>query len=278
MKRRKTMITTLLAIFLIAATTFTLTACGHVHEYDEKWTTDATNHWHVCTGDDCKEVSDKAAHTFVDKNSDTQYWLECSVCGYQQDKIDAKVTDEQLKNAIQFKDAEGKAYNNFQAEKFDNLSNKVTRKVKFTGDGYYRYQEETNEALEGIYVNFDNDGVKTYAKYERNDLNDDWTKKTGSGSYTTLHSTARNQIILYKGSEAFEYKAADNIYSATTATATNKNTTYSLKFANGKLVSVRIVTITTNPTTSETSTTEDVTWTISYGNATIELPTVDVAE
>lgn len=94
MKRKKTIITTLLAIFLIAATTFTLTACGHAHEYDEKWTTDATNHWHVCADENCKEVSDKAAHTFGEWTVKTpaDYGVNrvekrsCSVCGYEDSK------------------------------------------------------------------------------------------------------------------------------------------------------------------------------------------------
>ena len=59
---------------------------GHTHSFEDKWTYDDSTHWHKCTG--CTEVSDKAAHTFVD-NVVTPTYTEkgytehtCSVCKY----------------------------------------------------------------------------------------------------------------------------------------------------------------------------------------------------
>lgn len=46
----------------------------HVHSAGSAWSTDADNHWHVCT---CGEEMDKAAHAY-DNNQDT----DCNVCGY----------------------------------------------------------------------------------------------------------------------------------------------------------------------------------------------------
>lgn len=34
----------------------------HEHTYSEQWSHNETEHWHVCTGADCDEVTDKAAH------------------------------------------------------------------------------------------------------------------------------------------------------------------------------------------------------------------------
>lgn len=65
-----------------------LVACGkHEHAYDaSKWETDATSHWHVCTGEDCAEVGDKAEHSFVSKTDNDKHWQECSVCGFKKDE------------------------------------------------------------------------------------------------------------------------------------------------------------------------------------------------
>ena len=36
----------------------------HTHSYSEQWSHNETEHWHACTGADCDEVTDKAAHTW----------------------------------------------------------------------------------------------------------------------------------------------------------------------------------------------------------------------
>ena len=54
---------------------FSFTACNggnettdgsgtHTHTYSEQWSHNETEHWHACTGADCNEVTDKAAHTW----------------------------------------------------------------------------------------------------------------------------------------------------------------------------------------------------------------------
>ena len=78
-------------------------ATGHTRS--DVWTSDGTDHWHICTT--CEAVLDKAAHsggtvtcqakaicnvckaeygekadhTFVSKHDDAQHWKECRVCG-----------------------------------------------------------------------------------------------------------------------------------------------------------------------------------------------------
>lgn len=76
----------LLAICVALPTMFALTACGHKHSFSDDWTSDATNHWHVCTDEDCDETSDSTEHTFVAKKDGTNHWSECSVCGYKKDE------------------------------------------------------------------------------------------------------------------------------------------------------------------------------------------------
>ena len=58
---------------------FSLAACNcgnettganstHTHTYSEQWSHNDSEHWHKCTGADCDEVIDKAAHTWDDGN------------------------------------------------------------------------------------------------------------------------------------------------------------------------------------------------------------------
>ncbi len=244
----------------------------HKHAFNENWSTDATYHWHVCADESCNEIADKEKHTFVNKNDATYYWLECSVCGYQQEKINATVSSEALANALQFKDATGVDYTNWEAANFDNLSNKVTKKIKLTANGFYRYIEEklASEPLEGMYLN---NGVLTYAKYERNDLEDRWTKTLGNGYYDNSELAAiATRLVGVKSvsTSTFSYNESNNTYSTTKAVNDNINDEYILKFANGKLVGVR--TLRTRTIGENSSITSDISWTISYGNTTIEEP------
>lgn len=58
---------------------FSLAACNggnettggnetHTHTYSEQWSHNDSEHWHACTGADCDEVIDKAAHTWDNGN------------------------------------------------------------------------------------------------------------------------------------------------------------------------------------------------------------------
>lgn len=69
-----------------------LASCGHEHSFKSEWDGDDTNHWHKCdvSGEECAEVSDKAAHTIQIKSeipaTCTQKGSrveQCSVCGYE---------------------------------------------------------------------------------------------------------------------------------------------------------------------------------------------------
>ncbi len=79
-----------------------LGACGgdvqpgpHEHNWASTWTSDETEHWHICTGTDCEEISDKSSHefawvvdlqpTFESKGSKHE---ECTVCGYAKESVE----------------------------------------------------------------------------------------------------------------------------------------------------------------------------------------------
>ena len=51
-------------------------ACSHKHSFEDKWSSDATNHWHAATCDHKDEKSEVAAHTYGDD-------YVCTVCEYK---------------------------------------------------------------------------------------------------------------------------------------------------------------------------------------------------
>ncbi len=64
---------------LVLGTTV-FTACGskHEHEFSSAWTNDQSGHWHACTGENCEEKGEFAAHVY-DNDADAT----CNVCGYE---------------------------------------------------------------------------------------------------------------------------------------------------------------------------------------------------
>ncbi|MGN1098711.1 MAG: InlB B-repeat-containing protein [Christensenellales bacterium] len=92
MKRR--LLTIVFALATAMSLLVALTACGgktpeHVHEFASEWKSDANEHWHVCTGEGCDEVSGKAAHTWnsgvitkeATETADGEKTYTCTVCG-----------------------------------------------------------------------------------------------------------------------------------------------------------------------------------------------------
>ena len=77
MKKSINGILSIVLVLVSGATVFT--ACGrkHKHAFSEEWKYDETGHWHACTGKNCEEKGEFAAHVY-DNDADTT----CNVCDY----------------------------------------------------------------------------------------------------------------------------------------------------------------------------------------------------
>lgn len=81
----KKTICSVLSLLITLSAVFSLAACGEdpsqtghtQHEYDTKWSSDETYHWHAPLCDDTTELKDKAAHDY-----DADH--VCTVCDYAQ--------------------------------------------------------------------------------------------------------------------------------------------------------------------------------------------------
>jgi len=69
---------------LAALLVMTMSSCvflytDHEHQFEDEWTTDETSHWHVCAGEECTEIADKADHTGGTATETEK--AKCEVCG-----------------------------------------------------------------------------------------------------------------------------------------------------------------------------------------------------
>ena len=74
----KKIIALLMTLVLLASVMATLSSCNeHEHEFETEWSSDANYHWYMCNGENCLEVSEKAAHEWTEKDGA----IVCGVCG-----------------------------------------------------------------------------------------------------------------------------------------------------------------------------------------------------
>lgn len=62
MKKHLLMAISLISVLVVGMTVFV--ACGKKHNFSKTYTYDNEYHWHACSDKDCKEVKDKAKHTY----------------------------------------------------------------------------------------------------------------------------------------------------------------------------------------------------------------------
>lgn len=251
--------------------------CDYVTEllaHDYEYLSDDDKHWQVCK--DCNKENDPVDHTFVKKYDDTQYWQECSICGHQKEKITATVDETTFANALEFKDAEGNLYLNWEVE-VKNKSGEVIKIAKMTENASYEYDtlySKTAEldALYRILANV-NGKARTLNKYNDSGM---WVKTNeySAGKYTndTLANLPKSTLSAFwpnLDELEFTYNKEDQMYHAVEYSDPSQFY-YDIKFENGKIVNyvytVKIV------SGDVVTTVEIYTFTISYGNTTIDLP------
>lgn len=85
---KKTFIMTISLVSVLAICMAVFAACGKKHNFSKTYTYNNEYHWRACTDKDCKEVKDKAKHTYgkwevtkkptaTEKGARTRY---CTVC------------------------------------------------------------------------------------------------------------------------------------------------------------------------------------------------------
>ena len=102
--KRKSLFTILAIALMFVLSLSVLTACNkdEKHNFSEEWSNDETHHWHACADKGCKEIKDKAEHSWDGGNVTVEPTTEkegamvytCTVCRREKtEKIDKLVAE-----------------------------------------------------------------------------------------------------------------------------------------------------------------------------------------
>lgn len=102
--KRKSIFTFCAIALMLVLSLSVLTACNKdgKHNFAEEWSNDETHHWHACADKDCKEIKDKAEHSWNGGNVTVEPTTEkegamvytCTVCRREKtEKIDKLVAE-----------------------------------------------------------------------------------------------------------------------------------------------------------------------------------------
>ena len=102
--KRKSLFTILAIALMLVLSLSVLTACNKdgKHNFLEEWSNDETHHWHACADKGCKEIKDKAEHSWDGGNVTVEPTTEkegamvytCTVCRIEKtEKIDKLVAE-----------------------------------------------------------------------------------------------------------------------------------------------------------------------------------------
>ena len=102
--KRKSLFTILAIALMLVLSLSVLTACNKdgKHNFSEEWSSNETHHWHACADKGCKEIKDKAEHSWDGGNVTVEPTTEqkgtmvytCTVCRREKtEKIDKLVAE-----------------------------------------------------------------------------------------------------------------------------------------------------------------------------------------
>lgn len=206
--------------------------------------------------------------------------MECSVCGYTKDVVTATLTNAtQYANALEFKNEQGEYYDNIEIL-FENGRGEIKNKAfqfKVTQNAAYKYSTASSSDLETIWTNENGKGVI----YTKHDANSEWVRTEQETEFNDFASlvlgtgTTASSITNYKTSLSFTDLKYDKDNKVYYGTYLKSSVIYELelKFENGKLAKVNHTQINASSAVTKYSLR-----TLTYGNATIEIPTVATAE
>lgn len=154
----------LLTLALLLFTLSVLSSCNkHECTFSTEWLHDDTNHWRVCTGEDCVEISEKAAHTWNDGEITTKPTQEadgvktytCTVCSHTKtEAISFTGMTEDEWNAIihtnKFKNFTMDMKMLMEATNMELQAN-ASMIIKITENAVYLYTKAAGETNEEIY-------------------------------------------------------------------------------------------------------------------------------
>lgn len=278
-----------LAILLALSACFAFTACeetgtpepapapapapAHEHSWATEWSKDNENHWHACTGTDCTETADKAAHTWnageittqATASADGVKTYTCTACAQTKTEsvpyvVSNEVTAEEWLAALSFANE-----NNY---KINSVATGMEQYVEYDGATVRMY------GVSPMGDDIDQYCVKegeTYAMYSVSNIKIDKTTVPET-AYINMKSCSLDTMFLFT---AFQYDAISKTYKASEISygSALRYANVEVAFENGKLVRMTYEYFYQGGAPFVTTTT------VTYGDVqTIVLPTAELAD
>lgn len=144
--KRKSIFTFCAIALMLVSSLSVLTACnkGGKHNFAEEWSNDETYHWHACADKDCKEIKDKAEHSWNGGNVTVEPTTEkegamvytCTVCRREKtEKVDKLVAEKVY--TITFDSKGGSAVQPIKASAGEAITAPAATKYGFVFAGWY---------------------------------------------------------------------------------------------------------------------------------------------
>ena len=279
----KKLVSLLLTVCLCLGVLVSLTACGHEHTFSTTWSKDQTHHWHACEGKDCTEVADKAEHTFnageittaPSKAAAGTKTFTCTACGATKTEPvaydpETTVTAEQFANAFNLG-------NNWTISffAFHPVYEQKMSIVQKRADNKFHCIETMMDAAGTVldtYEDFDEIVNNVWYGYRYDNNAQAFDKVTITDPVEQRLASMMDDYLpdCIKTFTDYTYDAQSKSYVAASILNTQSNTTLtnvSLSFEDGALVALSYVI-----DMEGAAVTYDAT--ITYGDATVTLPTV----
>lgn len=258
MKRKLMAIVTVMAILCLS---MLCVACvQHSHTFASEWTSDETNHWHVCTSEDCSEVSGLAAHVYNDGVCECGYVNHSYFQVSDEDWADLfKVSDNLTQTTVQTY-ADGSSYEMLGKMASNGISTLVVQKdaqgeVVFTYSSYMQFDTVNDKVY--IFTGSDEMG---WQKQERGSL----TEYMSTAAFARGEMVNKSNYTYNPETKAYEAASITEGQEPNTATYTN----ISIKIEDGKLIALAM-----NGTEGGQAYTDITTYT--YGEAVIVFPKIN---
>lgn len=255
---KKRILSLIFALFMIVPCCFALTACGsepkHTCEFANTWTKNETHHWHKCKDENCKEIADKAEHSWNDGEITTPATSSakgvktytCTICKQTKteevDYVPTKtMTEAEWTTALSFAEI-----TNYSASSTSSGNENFMMSVKVDGNKVYYKQIQYPEIsasgadyyTEDIYVK----NGTNYSYYSKRSVDGSWVDQTAGNSNSTIESMfyqvqPSGTFMMFEYNQ-FTYNTETGKYECASITIEGMTiSNISLEFEDGRIVS-----------------------------------------
>lgn len=267
----KKIITLLLSVCMLVAV---LASCeaAHTHTFKTDWEKDATHHWHVCEGEECTEIADKAEHTWGTPTvtEAKERVFTCTACGQTKTEvIKTTVTAEEWVAA--FDPGTNWTFKVNASHPAENATMSIIQMRD--GNKFYFKESITEGEDEDSYENYAEATDTKIVSYRFDEDLQEYVKEESEGSIEEELVDLTEDFLpeyIKNGMEHFTYDETKKGYVAATIPGEEAHGlgSFEVFFEDGKFVAMSYV-----MTYGEVSLTYHFAFT--YGDASITLPTVD---